>query len=156
MNQVLYINADKFVEVDNELIPTGNLLNVENTPMDFRESKLVGKEIDEPYNQLLLAGGYDHNWIAGCDKELHEIVRAEGDKTGIAMTISSDYPGVQVYSGNFLKGIKGKKGQIYLKKDGICFEPQFYPNAVNIPQFISPVCKEGETYRKQIIYKFEV
>lgn len=156
LNHTVTLHGEYFTPTNANLIPTGEVVPVEGTPMDFRLEKMVGFEILEKYQPLILAGGYDHNWITGSDGKLHEIVVAKGDQSGITMTISTDYPGVQMYSGNFLDGISGKCGHRYDKREGICFEPQFYPNAVNQPEFISPVCKAGETYRKQIIYKFKV
>lgn len=72
------------------------------------------------------------------------------------MTIATDYPGVQVYTGNFLEQVCGKNGHIYSRRDGVCFEPQFYPDAINRPEFISAVCKAGEKFRKEIVYRFDV
>ena len=152
----LTMYADCFTPTGAGSIPTGEIRAVEGTPMDFRRGKRVGRDIGADYEQLTLAGGYDHNWVTRTDGMVHDIVKVRGDITGITMEIATDYPGVQMYTGNYLDGLKGKKGHVYTKRTGICFEPQFYPDAVNRPEFISPVCKVGEKYRKEIIYKFFV
>ncbi len=147
--------ADSFTPADKYSIPTGEIISVENTPMDFRKGKTIGEEIEAGTEQLINGKGYDHNWITDVSGRLHDIVRVEGDKSGIVMTIATDYPGVQMYTGNFLNGVYGKKGHIYSKREGLCFEPQYYPDAVNRPEFISPICQSGEKYRKEIVYTFE-
>lgn len=154
-NHKVSLWADYFTPTDKKLIPTGEIKSVENTPMDFRKGKTVGADIDVCNEHLINGNGYDHNWITNTAGELHDIVRVEGDKTGIVMTIATDYPGVQMYSGNFLNGVCGKKGHVYSKREGLCFEPQFYPDAANRTEFVSPVCKAGEKYRKEIVYTFE-
>ncbi len=150
----LTMYADCFTPTGAGSIPTGEICTVEGTPMDFRKGKRVGKDIGADYDQLILAGGYDHNWVTRTDDKVHDIVKVQGDISGITMKIATDYPGVQMYTGNYLDGIKGKKGHIYTKRTGICFEPQFYPDAINKPEFISPVCRAGEKYRKEIVYSF--
>lgn len=151
----LILHADYYTPVNSFLIPNGEILPVEHTPMDFKTGKTIGAEIEENFQQLIYANGYDHNWITDTSGKVHDIATILGDKTGISMTIATDYPGVQIYTGNFLEQVRGKKGHVYAKRDGICFEPQFYPDAVNQPGFVSPVCKGGELFQKKIIYRFE-
>ena len=90
--------------------------------------------------------------------ELHRIVEVTGDISGIHMTIETDYPGMQMYTGNFIsnerRGVKGKNGHIYSERDGVCFEPQYYPDAINHKNFISPVCRAGKRFNKRIVYTF--
>ncbi len=87
-------------------------------------------------------------------QQLHNIVDAVGDVSGIEMKISTNCPGVQMYTANFVENVKGKKGHIYNVREAVCFEPQYYPDAINHDNFVSPVCKAGCTYNKDIIYKF--
>ena len=87
-------------------------------------------------------------------QKLAECVEVYGDKTGIAMKISSDYPGIQMYTGNYIGNVKGKHGHIYAPRDGVCFEPQYFPDAVNRPEFESSVCKAGQKFDKKIKYVF--
>ena len=150
------INADSFIPVDTNSIPTGDIGNVSGTPMDFTVSKAIGKDIESDFETLHNTGGYDHNWcINNYDGTLKEAVVAEGDMTGIKMMIFTDYPGIQMYVGNFLDDIKGKEGKVYNRREGICFEPQFYPDSVNHENFYSPVCKANQPFHKEIIYRFE-
>lgn len=101
--------------------------------------------------QIKIAGGYDHNWVIDHpdSQKLAECVEVYGDKTGIAMKISSDYPRIQMYTGNYIGNVKGKHGHIYAPRDGVCFEPQYFPDAVNRPEFESSVCKAGQKFGKK-------
>lgn len=156
LNHKVKLNADHFIPVDANSIPTGEIREVSGTPMDFTFTKAVDEEIEADYEPLCNTGGYDHNWcISNYDGTLKEAVVAEGDLSGIKMTISTDYPGIQMYAGNFLENVKGKKGVVYNRREGICFEPQFYPDSVNRENFISPVCKANQPYHKEIVYRFE-
>lgn len=154
-NHKVVLYADYYTPANEFSIPTGEILPVDNTPMDFRKEKTIGAEINDNFEQLIYANGYDHNWITDTSGNVHEIATIVGDKTGISMTISTDYPGVQMYTGNFLEQVNGKKGHIYSTRDGLCFEPQFYPDAINRPEFVSPICKAGELFKKKIIYSFD-
>lgn len=156
LNHKVKLNADSFIPVDANSIPTGEIVKVAGTPMDFNVPKTIGEEIEADYEPLRNTGGYDHNWcVTDYDGTLREAVVAEGDISGVKMTISTDYPGIQMYAGNFLKGEKGKDDAIYNKREGICFEPQFYPDSVNNENFISPICKANKAFHKEIVYRFE-
>ena len=106
-NAKVWLDADAFTETDAELIPTGTVIPVEGTPMDFREGKKVAKEIGADYKPLKLAGGYDHNWVLN-GSGFRKAASAESEETGIKMEVYTDLPGIQFYSGNFLAGAKGK------------------------------------------------
>lgn len=146
----LTINADKFLPVDKNLITTGEEKNVEGTAFDFRKGKKIGASINDGEEQLLLAGGYDHNYCLNGKFA----ATAYSEKTGIAMDVYTDMPGMQFYSGNFLNGVKGKS--VYKKRSGFCLETQFYPDAVNKPQWKSPVLKSGKKYHSRTEYRFYV
>lgn len=155
LNHKVKMNADCFIPVDTNSIPTGEIQEVLGTPMDFTESKVVGTEIEADFESLHNTGGYDHNWcVSDYDGSLKEAVVAEGDLTGIKVTLLTDYPGVQMYAGNFLENVKGKEGVVYNRREGICFEPQFYPDSVNRDNFISPICKANQPFHKEIVYRF--
>ena len=157
MDQTLYINADKFVEVDNELIPTGKLLNVENTPMDFRSPKAIGNEIDLDFEQLNLTGGYDHCFVINkTQKGIEKIAALSDEKSGRTMEVYTDAIGVQFYAGNFIENNKvvGKENCLYKNRSGICLETGFLPDSMNQPNFTSPILKANEEYRTITIYKF--
>ena len=154
----LVIYADRFTPAGTDAIPTGKICDVADTPMDFRHGKTIGKDIDADYDQLNNENGYDHNWITDESGSLHRIVDVTGDISGIQMSIETDYPGMQMYTGNFIsnkkRNVAGKNGHIYSERDGVCFEPQYYPDAINHSNFVSPVCRAGEKFDKRIRYIF--
>ena len=152
-DEKMMIDADAFTETDAELIPTGTVIPVEGTPMDFREGKKVAKEIGADYKPLKLAGGYDHNWVLN-GSGFRKVASAESEETGIKMEVYTDLPGIQFYSGNFLAGAKGKQGAVYGKGCGICFETQYFPDAIHKDNFESPITKAGEVYDTTTTYRF--
>lgn len=157
MNQILSIDADKFVEVDNELIPTGNLINVENTPMDFRNPRTTGKEINSDFEQLHFTGGYDHSYVITKTKEGIEKIATLSDKSsGRTMELYTDAIGVQFYAGNFIENNKvvGKENCMYKNRSGICLETGFLPDSMNQENFTSPILKANKFYDTTTIYKF--
>lgn len=157
MNQRLFINSNKFVEVDNELIPTGNLIDVTNTPMDFRNAKEIGKEINADFEQLKFTGGYDHCYFINKNQNGVEKIAILSDKhTGRTMEVYTDSIGVQLYAGNFIENNKvvGKENCLYKNRSGICLETGFLPDSINHPNFPSPILKANEFYDTTTIYKF--
>jgi aldose 1-epimerase len=158
LNHLVFINAEKFTPVDNTLIPTGELKPVASTPFDFRTATAVGARINADDEQIKFGSGYDHNWVVNKPLgKLGLVARVTEPTTGRAMEVWSTEPGVQFYTGNFLDGsITGKGGWVYQKRNGLCFEPQHYPDSPNHPQFPSAELKPGQTYQNTIIYKFSV
>ncbi len=156
LSQLVYIESDAITAVDSVLIPTGEIRKVMGTPMDFSDFKPIGRDIEADYDQLKLGGGYDHNWILNHDAGAFSLSAAAIDeKSGRKMEVYTDLPGVQFYTGNFLDGnVSGKGGVKYGKRHGYCFETQYYPNAVNMPGFASPVVKKGDKYDTITSYKF--
>lgn len=157
MNQKLYINADKFVEVDNELIPTGKLVDVSNTPMDFRKPKKIGDEINADFEQLHFTGGYDHCYFINKSNDgIEKIAVLSDENSGRTMEVYTDSIGVQFYAGNFIENNKvvGKENCLYENRSGICLETGFLPDSMNQPVFPSPILKSNEIYDTTTIYKF--
>lgn len=156
MNQRVWIDADAYTRADAGSIPTGEIVPVKGTPMDFTVMKPIERDIEEAYEALILGKGYDHNWVLNhAPGETALSAAAESEKTGIRMEVYTDLPGMQFYTGNFLgEGPVGKEGVTYRQRYGYCFETQYYPNAVNVAGFPSPVLKAGEEYRTTTIYKF--
>lgn len=154
LKQKVWIHADAFTMADAQSIPTGEIRMAEGTPMDFRKSKIIGKEIDGDYDALKFGMGYDHNWILNAHEEEEAVAGMEAQTNGIKMEVYTDLPGMQFYTGNFLNNAYGKHGHIYHKRSGACFETQFYPDAVNHPEFPQPVLKAGEVFRSTTAYKF--
>ena len=154
---IIQINADFYTPTDSESITTGQILPVENTPMDLRTPLKISKFADSDFEQLKLAGGYDHNWcINGQAGVLRHAVTAKAEDTGIVMKTYTDQPGVQFYSGNYLDGCpRGKDGAEYAKRSGFCLETQCYPDTPHHSNFPSAVLKAGQTYKHTTIYAFE-
>jgi aldose 1-epimerase len=152
----LMINAEQFTPVDAGLIPTGELRNVNGTPMDFTKPTAIGARIDQQDEQLSLGKGYDHNWVLkNSSGKLSLAARAYEPRSGRVMEVSTTEPGLQFYSGNFLDGtITGKGGQVYKQRSGFCLETQHFPDSPNKPRFPSTVLKPGQQYQSTTIYKF--
>lgn len=157
MKQKVWIDAEYFTIADQNSIPTGELVAVAGTPMDFTEFKEIGKDIDKDYEPLQLAGGYDHNWVLNHPQdEISLCAKAVDEASGRCMEVYTDLPGLQFYTANSLNNIAGKDGAVYQARNGYCFETQYYPDAINKPQFPSPVLKAGAVYDTTTVYKFTV
>lgn len=155
----LMINADKFTPVDQGLIPTGEILSVKGTPMDFTEPHAIGARIDADYHQLEYGGGYDHNWVLNKKgkRAMSLAARVYEPSSGRLMKVFTTEPGLQFYSGNFLDGsLTGKYGKVYEHRYGFCLETQHFPDSPNKPQFPSTILRPGETYKTRTIYRFSV
>lgn len=154
----LMIEADKFTPVDEGLIPTGELAPVENTPLDFRQPQTIGARIDDPFEQLVLGKGYDHNWVLRNytgPGDVHKAAELYEPESGRVMTVFTDQPGLQFYSGNFLDGSAiGKNGIAYGHRTGLCLETQVFPDSPNHPDFPSATLYPGQVYRQTTIYQF--
>lgn len=153
LDQEVRIDADAFTEADAESIPTGRIIPVDGTPMDFREKKPIGRDIEEEYQALKFGGGYDHNWVLN-GSGWRKVAEMTSRQTGISMEVYTDLPGMQLYSGNFLEGDIGKGGFAYVKRSAVCFETQYFPDAVHKDNFAGPVVKAGEIYDTSTVYKF--
>ncbi len=151
----LKLNADRFTPTDATSIPTGELRDVKNTPFDFLRPTAIGARIEMPDQQLLFGIGYDHNFVLNNPNgALALAAEVYEPTTGRVMQVLTTEPGVQFYSGNFLKDVKGKAGKVYQKRGAFCLETQHFPDSPNKPQFPSVVLKPGATYRQTTIYKF--
>jgi aldose 1-epimerase len=149
MKQELIIPGRSFNPDDAENIPTGELREVAVTPMDFRYPKAIGQDINTAYEPLQLQGGYDHNWEVFCNP----CAILSDPVSGRSMAVSTDCPGVQFYAGNFLDET-GKGGIHYGFREGIALETQFYPDAVNHPEWRQPFTTAGTPYHSETIYRF--
>ncbi len=149
MEQTLTMPARFFNPDDAANIPTGEKRSVAGTPMDFREPKALGRDIGADYEPLQLQGGYDHNFEVFCNP-CAILCDAE---SGRSMAVYTDRPGVQLYTANFTQGI-GKDGVIYVPHCGVCLETQYYPDAVNHPEWPQPFVKAGEKYHSETKYRF--
>ncbi|TSA26270.1 MAG: galactose mutarotase [Bacteroidetes bacterium] len=152
LGHILSIVAAQFTDVDDDLIPTGDLPPVAGTPMDFNTPHEIGSQIEE------VKGGYDHNYVL--DKTPGDLALAATllePKSGREVKIYTTQPGLQFYSGNFLDGsIRGKDGKVYNQHYGLCLETQHFPDSPNHPNFPNTILRPGETYREITVYKFRV
>ncbi len=150
----LSLNADKFLPVDETLIPTGALQPVDGTPLDFRTPRPIGERIHDGYQQIALAKGYDHGWVLN-GEGFRPIAKVYDPESGIEMTVKTTEPGVQLYTGNFLDGtITGKRGVVYQARAGFCLETQHFPDSPNQPAFPSVVLNPGDKYQTQTSFHF--
>lgn len=155
LDHILYINASRYTPVDDELIPTGELANVEGTPFDFRKPFVIGERIEEvPGGE---PGGYDHNYVLdGSSEEMVLAAKLMDPKTGRSLEVTTTQPGVQFYTGNFLDGSLVSGGTTFVKNYGMCLETQHFPDSPNQPEFPSSVLRPGEKFVSQTIFKFGV
>lgn len=155
LNHTLVIDANEFTPVGDGSIPTGEILPVKGTPMDFTVEKVIGDEINAEFDQLIRTKGYDHNYVLNQqDGSIRLFATAKSDQSGMTMECYTDAVGVQFYAGNYINGPEGKCGAFYDERDGFALETQFYPNAANEPSWPSPILKKGEVYDTTTIYRF--
>ncbi|MCP4616287.1 MAG: galactose mutarotase [Bradyrhizobium sp.] len=152
----LTVAADRFVAIDPAAIPlSGPPRSVADTPFDFRKATPVGARIRSGDQQLRHGKGYDHTFCLDNGGALRPAARLEALRSGRVLELSTDQPGLQVYSGNYLDGtIRGKRGRLYRQSDAICLEPQIWPNAPNRPDFPSARLAPGDVYRHNTVYRF--
>lgn len=149
LGNVLKIAAEEFLPLTRAHLPTGERRCVSGTAFDFRTDKPLGRDIGQSDSQLLEADGYDHNFIISA----HPCASAFSPRTGIRMELDTDLPGLQLYTANYLCAGGGKSGA-YNARDAFCLEPQYFPDAVNVPAFPSPLIKAGTTRSNFILYTF--
>jgi aldose 1-epimerase len=157
-DQLLEIEADDYTPIDAKLIPTGQIAPVAGTPLDFTQLEPIGARIRDSFRQLVLAHGYDHNFVirrptAGAG--LVPAAFAEDPRSGRGLRVWTTEPGIQFYSGNFLDGsLVGTSGSTYRQSDGFTLETQHYPNSPNQPNFPSTVLRPGQTFDSTTVYDF--
>ncbi|WP_308367975.1 aldose epimerase family protein [Microbulbifer sp. TB1203] len=151
LDHELQINAAQYLELDSGLVPTGQLLNVDSTALDFRRPKPIGRDIDRQ------PGGYDNYWVVERtgDKALKSIASLWDPLSGRRLEVISSEPGVQFYSGNFLDGTRNREdGSPMAHRSGLCLETHGFPDAPNHSEFPSVMLEAGEEYRQTTIYRF--
>ena len=158
LDTILTINADFYVPIDENSIPTGEIRKVEGTPFDFRTPKPVGQDIAADDEQIKNGTGYDHCYVLN-KREPGELTLAASmvePSTGRTMECWTTEPGVQFYSDNWADGYKGQHGATFGKHSGLCFEAQHFPDSPNRAHFPSTQLKPGEVYVQKTVYKFGV
>ncbi|GAA4794836.1 aldose epimerase family protein [Streptomyces ziwulingensis] len=154
----LSIAASRYTPTDAGLIPTGELAKVSGTAFDFRRAKPIGRDLRDGHPQLVLAKGFDHNWVLdkGSTARPEHIATLRDGSSGRTLRIATDQPGLQFYSGNFLDGtLTGTGGSGYRQGDALCLETQHFPDSPNQPSFPSTVLRPGQTYRTTTIHSFD-
>lgn len=152
-DQELYINADMITPVDENLITYNEYMDVTGTPYDFRECKLIEKDIDSKNSQIVNGGGYDINYVL-CGDGFRKVVYAKSNRTGIEIDVYTDRHGMQFYTTNSLSERQGKNA-IYKRRSAFCLEFQHFPNAINCGRYCSPLLKKGDEYsaKTEIVFK---
>lgn len=155
LDETLWLNCSKYTEIVKGAIPTGRLIPVEGTPLDFTTPTPIGERISADYEQMLLVGGYDHNFVSDAALgELAKIAVLSDKEAGRTMEVYTDMPGIQVYSANCVETHKGKGGAEYKKRCAVALETQYFPNSANDPGFVKPVVEPGKPFCSTTIYRF--
>jgi galactose mutarotase-like enzyme/glycogen debranching enzyme len=156
LGHVLELEASRYTPVDSTLIPTGEIAPVAGTPFDFRTATAIGARIDAPDEQLRMGRGYDHNFVFdGRGGGVQHVARVVEPESGRTLDVSTDQPGVQFYTGNFLDGsIRGKGGRVYAHRFAFCLETQHFPDSPNHPAFPSTIVRPGDVFRSRTIFRF--
>ena len=156
------LRSDRIVPVDPALIPTGELMDVTNTPFDFRRPHAIGERIGAPHDQLRRGRGYDHCYDLGTDKSLKSAAFVSEASSGRTLEVLTDAPGLQFYTGNFLTGtVQGRWPKPFAFRQGFCLEPGLFPDSPNQPAFHrlgypSGILRPGEQYAQKLVFRFGV
>jgi len=155
LDHLLRLNADNYTPAGDTLVPTGKIESVANTDLDFRKRTRIGDRIKSIGATAAL--GYDHNFVLNekeADAKLNLAAVLTDPASGRSLRVSTTEPGIQLYSGNFLKGQKGKGGKSYAHRSAVCLETQHYPDSVNHPNFPTTILKPGETFESRTVFAF--
>lgn len=150
-NHILQLNADQYLPVDDTLIPLGDPAPVDDSPMDFRNPKPIGRELDE-------IGGYDHCFVLNKQRagEMSFCAKLVEPHSGRVMEVYTTQPGVQIYTANGLNGSLGADGRTYPKYGAVCLETQHFPDSPNHPDYPSTVLRPGETFQEKTVHRFSI
>lgn len=150
LGHYLEIDADHYTPVNPVLIPTGEIVPVEGTPLDFRSPRTIGSRIDDAHEQLQIGGGYDHNYVLNKSRQSARgfAARVHDPVSGRSMEVRTSEPGMQFYSGTFLPD--------HVAAAGLCLETQHFPDSPNQPRFPSTILRPGETFESRTVYSFSV
>ncbi|MEZ5070408.1 MAG: aldose epimerase family protein [Bacteroidales bacterium] len=150
LDHELFLDADRYTELDKENIPTGRILPVEDTPFDFRISKAIGQDLDK------VAPGYDINYVCAMEtRDLTRIAALHDPRSGRTMEVLTTLPGVQLYTANYVKDLLGK-GRVHQAHSAVCLETQYFPDSPNQGGFPSTLLRPGDLYDHQTVYRFSV
>lgn len=153
LDHSIQIWANHITPVDENTVPTGELMPVKGTPFDFTTEQKIGSRINE------VGMGYDHNYVLDCGDEkmgLKHAAKLKDPDSSRVLNLWTNAPGMQFYTANYVNGIVGKGGAVYGKQSAACLETQGFPNAINQPNFPSVVVRPGEKYQHSMLYEFSV
>lgn len=149
------IKSKFFTPIDEDIIPTGEIVSVKDTPMDFTSFSNLTDRLNSNYEQLQIECGYDHNFVIDNPKTgLRLVAQAKAKQSGIHMDVYSDMPGLQFYTSNSLKETKGKNNVVYRQYSAFCMEPDYFPNAINVEGFEKPIFDSNREFLSTTIYQF--
>ncbi|NCC09675.1 MAG: galactose mutarotase [Bacteroidia bacterium] len=157
-NHMLTINADHFIPIDEVSIPTGEILKVEGTPMDFQTPHTIQERIEADFEQLKFGAGYDHCYALNKQEtgSLDLAATCVEPQSGRKMEVYTSEAGLQLYTGNWLNGFEGAHGATFPARSAVCFEAQCFPDTPNKPYFPSAILLPGDEYQQITIYKFGI
>ncbi|THG18685.1 hypothetical protein TEA_022494 [Camellia sinensis var. sinensis] len=153
LDHSIQIWAKHITPVDQNTVPTGEIMPVKGTPFDFTAEKKIGSSIHE------VGLGYDHNFVLDCEDEkmgLKHAAKVKDPSSSRVLNLWTNAPGMQFYTANYVNGVVGKGGAVYGKQSGLCLETQGFPNAVNQLNFPSVIVKPGEKYQHSMLFEFSV
>lgn len=154
LDHSIQIWGSHITPVDQNTVPTGEIMPVKGTPFDFTTEKKIGASINE-----VPGLGYDHNYVLDCGEEksgLKHAAKLKEPSTSRVLNLWTNAPGMQFYTGNYVNGVVGKGGAVYGKHSGVCLETQGFPNAINQPNFPSIVVRPSESYQHTMLFEFSV
>lgn len=157
LDQTLWINASRTTRIDKDVLPTGEIVPVRGTPLDFTKAKPIGRDIKGKGEMVDVIGGYDHNFVIDRKgSEVEKIATAIDPVGGIAMDVYTDQPGVQLFTPPDFTYMTGKNGVKYGVYPAYCLETQHFADAMNHPEFPSIVLHAGEVFSSETVYHFRV
>jgi aldose 1-epimerase len=151
LDHLIQIWGKHITPVDENTIPTGEIMPVQGTPFDFTTERKIGDRIND------VPGGYDHNYVldSGDEKNgLKHAAKLKDTSSSRTLDLWTNAPGMQFYTANYVDGITGKGGAVYGKHAGVCLETQGFPNAINQPNFPSVVVQPGAKYKHTMLFEF--
>ena len=155
LNHTVQIFCNRFLEIQEGRLPTGRILSVEGTAMDFRIPHSVGDHLHDAWDQLQKAAGYDHCYVTGAQSGSPRLIaRVKSPDSVCRMDVYTDLPGVQFYTANYLPTQHGKNGAVYSPRCALCLETGYYPDSIHFPEFPQCAFAAGETYQAETVYHF--
>lgn len=155
LNHFVQIKSNDFIPLNENQIPLGSTASVAGTGFDFTSSNKIVDQINSNEDQIQIANGFDHTFVNNNPVSI-PVASAYSEESGILLEVSTDLPGLHLYTGNFLANDTGKSGNQYLRHGGLCFEAQHYPDSPNQPSFPNIELLPGQKYVQSIIYRFSL